>query len=73
MLQQWYLRLIDPLPSICEMVWWIVVLDAIWAMEQGRKRRWSFFMRLLGRGLPYNRLFPKLPPLSGLPWHEFAR
>jgi hypothetical protein len=25
-----------------------------------------WFMRLLGRGLPYSRLVPKLPPLSGL-------
>jgi hypothetical protein len=41
LLQQWHLWLVDPPPSVCEMVWRVVVLAAIWAMEQGRKRLWS--------------------------------
>jgi hypothetical protein len=40
LLQQWRLWLIDP-PPVCEMVWRVVVLAAILAMEQGRKRLWS--------------------------------
>jgi hypothetical protein len=42
-------------------------LAAIWVMKQGRKRLWTLVQRLLGRGLRYSRLFPKLPTLSGLP------
>jgi hypothetical protein len=40
LLQQWHLWLVDPLP-VCHMVWRVVVLAAIWAMEQGTKRLWS--------------------------------
>jgi hypothetical protein len=36
--QQWHLWRVDPPPSVCEMDWRVVVLAAIWAMEQGRKR-----------------------------------
>jgi hypothetical protein len=45
LLQQWHLWLIDPPPSVCDMVWRVVVLAAIWAMEQGRKRLWSLVHR----------------------------
>jgi hypothetical protein len=31
LIQQWHLWLVDPPPSVCEMVWRVVVLDAIWA------------------------------------------
>jgi hypothetical protein len=41
LLQQWHLWLVDPPPSVCEMVWRVVVLAAIWAMEQGREPLWS--------------------------------
>jgi hypothetical protein len=48
LLQQGHLWLVDPPPSVYEMVWRVVVLvaiwavlAAIWAMEQGRKRLWS--------------------------------
>jgi hypothetical protein len=34
LLQQWHLWLADPLPSVCEMVWRVLVLTAIWAKEQ---------------------------------------
>jgi hypothetical protein len=47
LLQQWHLWLVDPPPSVCPMVWRVVVLAAVWAMEQGRKRLW--FIHLLGR------------------------
>jgi hypothetical protein len=43
LLKQWHLWLVDPPPSVCDMVWRVVVLAAIWAMEQGRKRLWSLF------------------------------
>jgi hypothetical protein len=41
LLQQRHLWLVDPPPSVYEIVWRVVVLAAIWAMEQGRKRLWS--------------------------------
>jgi hypothetical protein len=34
LLQQWHLWLVDPPPPVCEIVWRVVVLAAIWAMEQ---------------------------------------
>jgi hypothetical protein len=37
LLQQWHLWLVDPPPSVSETVWRVVVLAALWAMEQGRK------------------------------------
>jgi hypothetical protein len=40
LLQQWHLWLVDPPPSVRAMVWRVVVLAAIWTMEQGRKRLW---------------------------------
>jgi hypothetical protein len=42
LIQQWHLWLVDPPPAVCEMAWWVVVLAAIWAMEQKRKRLWYF-------------------------------
>jgi hypothetical protein len=48
--QQWHLWLVDP-PPVCEMVWRVVVLAAIKAMEQGRIRLWSLVRTFLGRGL----------------------
>jgi hypothetical protein len=41
LLQQGHLWLVDPPPSVCEIVWRVVVLAAVWAMEQGRKRLWT--------------------------------
>jgi hypothetical protein len=43
LLQQCHLRLVDPLPSVCEIVLRVEVLAAIRAMEQGRKRLWHLF------------------------------
>jgi hypothetical protein len=57
----------SPALSVCEMIWRVVLLAAIWAMEQGRKRLWSLIQRLFGRGLLCSRPFPKLPPPFGLP------
>jgi hypothetical protein len=34
LLQQWHLWLIDQPPSVCEMVWRVVVLAAIWAWSR---------------------------------------
>jgi hypothetical protein len=46
LLQQWHLWLVDPPPSVCEIVWRVVVLAAIWAVcglwfIRCRKRLWS--------------------------------
>jgi hypothetical protein len=38
LIQQWHLLLVEPPPAVCEMIWRVVVLAAIWAIEQGRKR-----------------------------------
>jgi hypothetical protein len=38
LLQQWHLWLVDPPPFVCQIVWRVAVLAAIWAMEQVRKR-----------------------------------
>jgi hypothetical protein len=67
LLQQWDLWLVDPPPSVCEIVWRVVVLAAIWAMDQGRNACGHWLIRLLGRGLLCSRPFPKLPLPSGLP------
>jgi hypothetical protein len=71
LLQQWHLWLVDPPPSVCEMVWRVVVLATIWEMEQSRERLWSLVhtppRHCLGRGLQCSKAFPKLPPRSGLP------
>jgi hypothetical protein len=68
LIRQWHLWLVDSPPS----VWRMVVLAAIWAMEQGRNFLLGnacslWFIRLLGKGLLCSRPFPKLPPPSGLP------
>jgi hypothetical protein len=49
LLQQWHLWLVDPPPSVCEIVWRVVVLAAIWAMEQGRKRLWSAVQQAISK------------------------
>jgi hypothetical protein len=41
LIELWHLWLVDPPPSVCKIVWRVVVLAAIGAMEQGRKRLWS--------------------------------
>jgi hypothetical protein len=64
LLQQRHLWLVDPPTSVCEVFWQVVVLAAIWAMEQGRKRLWSL-VQLWGQLC--SRPFPKRPLLSGLP------
>jgi hypothetical protein len=32
--EQWHLWLVDPHSGVCEIVWWVVVLAAIWAMSR---------------------------------------
>jgi hypothetical protein len=39
LLQQWHLWLVDP--PLLSVIWRVMVLATIWAMEQGRKRLWS--------------------------------
>jgi hypothetical protein len=64
LLQQWHLWLVDPPPSVCKIVWRVVVLAAIWAMEQGRKRLWSLVHTPPRQGSAVQQAV--LPP-SGLP------
>jgi hypothetical protein len=63
--QQWHLWLVDPPPSVCEIVWRVVVLlSGQWSRVGNTCGPW--FICLLGRGLLCSRPFLKLPP-PGLP------
>jgi hypothetical protein len=50
LIPQWHLWPVDPPPSVCDMVWRVVVLAAIWAMDKGRERLWSLVHTPLGQG-----------------------
>jgi hypothetical protein len=41
LIQQRHMWFVDPRPAVPETVWQIVVLSAMWAMEQSMKRLWA--------------------------------
>jgi hypothetical protein len=73
LLQQWHLWLADPPPSVCEIVWRIVVLAAIWAMEQGRKRLWSLVHTPPRQGSAVQQAISKASTSFWSALHDFAR
>jgi hypothetical protein len=70
LLQQRHLWLVDPPPSVCEMVWRVMVLAAIWAMEQDRKL-WSLVhpppRQVSAVQQAVSKAPTQCPPPSGLP------
>jgi hypothetical protein len=73
LLQQWHMLLVDPHPSVCEMVWRVVILAAIWAMEQGRKRLWPLVHTPPRQGSAVQQAVPKVSTSFWSAWHDFAR
>jgi hypothetical protein len=73
LLQQWHLWLVDPPPSVCPMVWRVVVLAAIWAMEQGRKRLWSLVHTPPRQGSAVQQAISKASTSFWSALHDFAR
>jgi hypothetical protein len=67
LLQQWHLWLVHPFPYVCEIVWQVVVLAAIWAVEHGWKRLWSLVHTPPRQGSAVQQAVSKASPPSGLP------
>jgi hypothetical protein len=67
LIQQGHMWLVDPPPAVCEMVGLLVVLAAIWTMEHGRKRLWSFVHTPPMQGSAVQQAVSKDPPPPGLP------
>jgi hypothetical protein len=65
--------LVDPPPSVCEIVWRVVVLAAIWAMEQGRKRLWSSVLSPARQGSAAQQAISKASTSFWSALHDFAR
>jgi hypothetical protein len=73
LLEQWHLWLVDPPPSVCEMVWRVVVLAAIWAMEQRRKRLRSLVLHTPpGQGSAVQQAVSKASTSFWSALHDFA-
>jgi hypothetical protein len=73
LLQQWHLWLVDSPPSVCHMVWRVVVLAAIWAMEQGRKHLWSLVHTPPRQGSAVQQAISKASTSFWSALHDFAR
>jgi hypothetical protein len=73
LLQQWHLWLADPPPPVCHMVWRVVVLEAVWAMEQGRKRLWSLVHTPPRQGSAVQQAISKASTSFWSALHDFAR
>jgi hypothetical protein len=75
LLQQWHLWLVNPSPSVCEMVWRgvVLVLAAIWAMEQGRKRLWFLAHTPPRQGSAAQQAISKASTSFCSALHDFAR
>jgi hypothetical protein len=73
LLQQWHLWLVDPPPSVCEIVWRVAVLAAIWAAEQGRKRLWSSVHTPPRQGYAVQQAISKASPSFWSALQDFAR
>jgi hypothetical protein len=71
-LQQWHQWLVDPPPSVYEMFWRVLVLVAIWAMKQGRKRLWSFVHTPSRQGFAVRQAVSKASTSFSSALHDFA-
>jgi hypothetical protein len=71
--QQLLLWLVDPPPSVYDIVWRVVVLAAIWAIEQGRKRMWSLVHTPARQGSAVQQAVSKASTFFLVDLHDFTR